>query len=100
MTESTDNANSDAPDNGSMEEYVGRCKAVIIELTGQLPAEDLSWAMRLVDHGEAPEGLCVIARALASTEHPAIEKLAPVIRDLMSGLVPDDALPSPFRSTG
>ncbi len=39
-----------------MEDYTDRCRAVIIGLAGELPAEDLSWAMHLVDHGEAPEG--------------------------------------------
>lgn len=85
-------------DFSAMEEYIGRCRAAIIELTGELPAEDLSWAMHLVDHGEAPEGICALAWSLAEAEHPGMARLAPGLQDLMAGMIPEDALPAPFRS--
>jgi hypothetical protein len=45
----------------AMERYVGRCEAVVIGLTGKLPAEDLDRAQHLIDRGEPAEGLLALA---------------------------------------
>lgn len=39
VTDPTEPAKSGATDSAAMEDYIGRCRAVIIELTGELPAE-------------------------------------------------------------
>lgn len=82
------------------EDYVGRCRAAVIEWSERLPSEAAGWAMHLIDHDEPAEGMCSLAWAIHEVglvlDHGEIVK----ILDLIGDLVPADSLPPSFRGTG
>ena len=75
------------------DEYVGRCRALVISVADDLPAEELGWAMHLIDHDEPAEGLVSLAWSLETAKGCVEPETALRIVSLINGLVPVDSLP-------
>ena len=75
------------------DDYIGRCKGLVISVAGSLPAEDVGWAMRLIDHGEPAEGLTSLAWSLETASGAVAGDVASAIIELIDGLVPKESLP-------
>lgn len=75
------------------DEYVGRCKGLVLCVAESLPAEEVGWAMHLIDHGEPAEGLASLAWSLESANGVVAGDVAVAIINLIDGLVPMQSLP-------
>lgn len=82
----------------SKDDYIGRCRAMVIEFDSVLPADEVEWAMHMIDHGEAPEGMCSLAWSIDKAGLSVTEELIGRLRDLVGGLVPDQSMPQQFRA--
>lgn len=80
------------------DEYVGRCRGLLISLSESLPPDEVGWAMHLIDHDEPAEGLTSLAWSIESVHGGVDAETASVIRGLSAGLVPLDALPPSVQS--
>ena len=80
-------------DSGAMERYLGRCNAVLINLTEMVSSEGLAEAQHLIDHGEPAEGLCSLAWYLS--EHGVRVPAAQIatIRELTAEFVLPEHMP-------
>lgn len=87
------------PDYSAMEEYLGRVQGLRITVGDFLPAEALTDADSLIDHGEPAEGVCYLAWALhkAHVEVPAWVNEA--IQDLTQGMVDPAHMPPRLPET-
>lgn len=77
----------------AMRAYDAECRAFVLGASGQLPHDDVDWAMHLIDVGEAPEGIALIARSIERIRGSIEVELGRIILRLVDGLVPRDALP-------
>lgn len=80
------------------DEFVGRCRGLVISLSESLPTDEVGWAMHLIDHDEPAEGLTSLAWSIESVHGAVDAETASVIRELTDGLVPLDALPPSLQS--
>ncbi len=77
----------------TLDDYMGRCKGLVISVAESLPSENVGWAMHLIDHGEPAEGLASLAWSIESASGPVDGDVAALIIELIDGLVPIEALP-------
>lgn len=84
----------DVADIEAMERYVGRCEAVVIGLSGKLPAEDLDRAQHLIDHGEPAEALLLLAWCIVERRVVVSASAARDIRLLTADLIAEQDLPT------
>lgn len=75
------------------DDYTGRCKGLVISVAESLPAEEVGWAMHLIDHGEPAEGLASLAWSLETASGVVAGDVAVAIIELIDGLVPMESLP-------
>lgn len=84
---------SGRPNRAAIEAYLGRVNAVLIDLTGVVPAGTLNQAQHLIDSGEPAEGLLGLAWAIADGGYRVPRSAVEDIRALTVDLVPEDSLP-------
>ena len=75
------------------EDYIGRCRGLLISLGDVLSEEDSSWVEHLIDHGEAPEAMVSLAHIVVDNNMRIPAQAIQSMRDLASDLVPDEAWP-------
>lgn len=75
------------------DDYVGRCRGLVISVAESLPSEEVGWAMHLIDHGEPAEGLASLAWSIESAKGSVDSEVALLIIELIDGLVPTESLP-------
>ena len=80
------------------DDYVGRCRGLVISLSDSLPPDEVNWAMHLIDHDEPAEGLNSLAWSIESLHDAVDPKTASAIRELTDGLVPLDTLPPSLQT--
>jgi hypothetical protein len=84
----------------SLDDYVGRCRAFVIGHSEALSADDVGWAMHLIDHDEPAEGLCSLAWALEAAGVALTADEVDEFLWLVGDLVPADALPESVLRRG
>lgn len=83
----------------ALDDYVGRCRAMVIRWSERLPPDGVGWAMHLIDHDEAPEAMNSLAWLIAESNVEIDDQHVRELRELMGGLVPDESLPERFRES-
>lgn len=84
----------------TLDDFVGRCRAMVIRWSERLPADGVGWAMHLIDHDEAPEALNSLAWLITEAGIEIDDIEVREIRELMADLVPDESRPERFRGGG
>lgn len=84
----------------ALDDFVGRCRAIVIRWSQHLPADGVGWAMHLIDHDEAPEAMSSLAWLIDESGLEVSDDQIREIRSLIGGLVPEESLPERFRQGG
>lgn len=88
------NENDDErPSMDAIERYIGRVRAVVISLTGTVPAEHLDTAQHLIDHGEPAEGLRSLAWSISDNDISVPRWTLDTIRELTTDLIEPQDMP-------
>lgn len=80
------------------DEYVGRCKGLVISIAEDLPADDVGWAIHLIDHGEPAEGIAALAWSLEHAHGSIDADMAGRLSELIGDMVPTDSLPASMQA--
>jgi hypothetical protein len=78
----------------AMEAYLGRALGLVIALNGVVPAEGLTRAHHLIDHGEPAEGLLELAWYITNGGYRVPRSVVEGIREMTADLVPEGYLPN------
>ncbi|WP_136040871.1 MULTISPECIES: hypothetical protein [unclassified Microbacterium] len=76
-----------------MEEYLVRVQETLRQAAEYLPSESLRYARSMIEHGEAPEGLCQLAWAIVTEKASVPRSLVDAIHRDIDGLVEDEFMP-------
>jgi len=82
------------------DEYVGRCKGLVISIAQDLPADDVGWAIHLIDHGEPAEGIASLAWSLENAHGSIDADMVSRLSELIGDMVPTDSLPTSMQARG
>lgn len=82
----------------AFDDFAGRCRAMVIRWSDNLPADGVGWAMHLIDHDEAPEAMNSLAWLIAEAGIRITDDEVREIRELIVDLVPDESLPDRFQA--
>ncbi len=73
---------------------------MIISVAEELASDDVGWAMHLVDHDEAPEGIAALAWSLDEARGGLDPTAVAELNELIGGLVPEESLPDSMQQPG
>lgn len=81
------------------QQYYETCMALVRRWAVRLPPGEADDSIRLIDHGEPPEGLNYLAWAISNAGISPTSEEVHEIRDLIDGLVEDEHMPPTFRAS-
>lgn len=80
------------------DDYIARCRSLIVALQGILPLADLQLATHLIDHGEAPEGIRALAWAIVDGNVLVAAEVVAQIREYADDIIDKSDMPENLES--
>lgn len=80
------------------DDYMARCRALVANLQGVLPSNELQLANHFIDHGEAPEGMRALAWAIVEGKIVVEPEIVDKIREYAADFIDESDMPQDLDS--